>query len=136
MRVLGPALITPAQQKLLKRGAAITVLRSAVYDSASRRADIGDRFWVREPFIEFIPAQFGCPQNIGAKLPGFGPHLYAEVPAYLKPWKASCRRKQHTGMAMSRTMSRASLEIVSIRGAGFECIAHMGNVDGLDSEAA
>jgi hypothetical protein len=135
MRVLGPALITPVQQKLLKRGAEITVLRSAVYDSAARRADIGDRFWVREPYIEFIPTQFGCPQNIGAKLPGFGPHLYADMPPYLKPYKQLCRRKQHSGLTMSRSMSRASLEIICIRGAGWDCITHMGNVDGLEVAA-
>jgi hypothetical protein len=73
MRVLGPALITPAQQKMLAADALLEISRSAVYESAAARARMGDVFWVREPYIEFIPAQFGCPANIGAFLAGYGP---------------------------------------------------------------
>lgn len=138
MRVLGPAMITNGQQKLLREGAEITIPRAAVYDSAADRARVGDRFWVRECFIEFVPAQFGCPQDIGAFIPGYGPHLYGDVPAGLKPWRHLCRRKQHRAADMTKPLSRASLEIISIleRAAGWVCRAHMGNVCGLGREAA
>lgn len=137
MKVLGPALITNGQQKLLRQGAEITILRRAVYATAAARAQVGDRFWVREAYIEFIPAQFGCPQNIGAFVPGFGPHTFAEKPAYLKPYIHLCRRKQHHGSTMSRSMSRASLEIIGLTGtSSWACRVHMGNIDGLESEAA
>jgi hypothetical protein len=138
MRVLGPALITPAQQKMLAEGAVLEIGRGAAYASAAKRARIGDVFWVREPYIEFIPAQFGCPANIGAFLPGFGPKLYAEKPAYLKPYAHLCRRKQHLAQGMTRSLSRASLEITAILhgNAGWLCKAKMGNVDGLESNAA
>lgn len=136
MKVLGPALIQPARQKYLRDGAELDIARNAVFESAARRARVGDRFWVREAYIEFVPAQFGCPQNIKTYLPGYGPHLFAETPSYLKPYAHLCRRKQHPGSTMSRTMSRASLEIIAQTAAGWQCRVHMGNVDGLESEAA
>jgi hypothetical protein len=135
MRILGPALITNGQQKMLRDGAELTIPRAAVYESAAARARVGDRFWVRECYIEFSPAQHGCPQNIGALIPGFGPHEYAPRPDYLKPYAHLCRRKQHPAAAMTRSLSRASLEITVVVEAGWLCRAHMGNIDGLESAA-
>lgn len=136
MRVLGPALITNGQQKLLRAGAELTILRSAVYESAARRAFVGDRFWVREAYFVYESGPHNCPTALYAIIYGNGPHR-TELPEFIKPWADKCKKTECHGSTLTRADSRASLEIIrgSSGGNGWVCCVHMGNIDGLEAAA-
>jgi hypothetical protein len=126
MRILGAALITASQQDRLADGAILNIPRTAVYDSAAKRALLRDRFWVREPYIELSPAKYNCPQHIYAVIPGHSPRNLV-VPPEIKPFFEVCKKARCNGSDMTRTQSRAQLEIMRIMadGKGFECRVHM-----------
>jgi hypothetical protein len=130
VRILGPALINWRQQKSLADGAMLTVQKDAVYDGAAARAQVGDRFWVREPYTEVLPRQGYTSECVYAIVPGADPGTFcknvrASLPPSILKILHLCRRKRHSGRDMRRNESRAQLEIVRIEHDGWQCRAIM-----------
>ncbi len=137
MRVLGPALITNAQQSQLAAGSSLEISRTSVYERAADRARIGDRFWVRESYFEWTPPRHNAPQGLHAVMHGHRP-VGLTIPRAIKPYFQRGRLRQRDGARLTRRDSRASLEITEelTAAAGWRCRVHMGNIDGRESEAA
>lgn len=137
MRVLGPALITNAQQRQIAEGMMLEIGRAAVYESAAKRARVGDRFWVRESYFEWTPPQHAAPQHLCAVMHGHSP-VGLKIPREIKPYFHRGRMQLCDGASLARADSRASLEITAEipGGGGWWCVVRMGNIDGRQSEAA
>lgn len=139
MKVLGPALITTVQQHALATGVDVVIPRTAVYPSAAKRARIGDLFWVREPYQEYV-TKSGYFLGIAR---GYGPraHVSKELRRRL-PFRVSggqqindYRWTQLTGEFLTRRNSWTSLEIVAaLGGDGWRCKAIMKQIDLLLAE--
>lgn len=133
MRVLGPALINIRQQKQIESGlvAEFDIPRSAVYPTAAARAQVGDRYWVREPYIE-VKNHRSLLCDIHELVIGSSPeHLAKNKPEWIKPYFQRCRIRFHNGADMRRGESRATLEILNPLpdSGGWKCRLIMQNVD-------
>lgn len=108
----------------------LNIPRTAVYDSAAKRAHLHDRFWIREPYYEITPRKFGAPQSIHALVMGHSPAKLT-IPAEIKPYLHGCKLRPFDGSGLHRGESRAQLEIMTILAdaKGFLCRVHMTAVD-------
>lgn len=138
MIVVGPALIGRDQQRRLAEGATLEIAKSCVYADAADRARVGDLWWVREPYVEYV-AKSGRFLGIAR---GFGPlaKISKELSRSL-PFRVSggaqindYRHVQMTGQTLARADSWTCLEITDKwlfagQHLGWRCLVHMSQVD-------
>jgi len=132
VRVLGPAIIDWQQQRKMRElgHKHLIVRRDRVFEDAAAKAEIGDIWWVKEPFFEVKSPQAGCPE-IHEMLIGYGFRHY-DVPAHIKPWSHVCRWIQRPAQGLRRGESLAYLEIVEAvtkPEPGWLCSVHLQNID-------
>ncbi len=141
MKVLGPALITGVQQRAMSEGTVLTVPAGAVYADAAPRASVGAWWWAKEPYQEYVAKKSGVLLGL---VRGIGP-LAARSKELTDKLRTRAvggqtvyeyRCCQYTGEHLSRADSWTSLEIIEVLpdAAGWQCRAHMKNIDALVAE--
>lgn len=136
MRVLGPAIITPGQQLTLLEGSTLIIRPSAVFPSAARYAGEGHLLWVREPWMEVtgkirVPAAgVSMPGEVHEIVFGYGPvNRIGMLPNWLKPHRQSLKFHQRKAEHLTRSLSRACLEIIQRVAEGWLCLVRLQQVD-------
>lgn len=136
MRNLGPAIIDYCQQREIERGArSLLIGRNRIFPDAAARAQVGDIFWVKEPYNEIKSRQSG-PQHIHEMVPGSP--MGMTIPEHLKFSFHKLRMiPQRPAATLNKGDSRACMCIRTIEPKGFRCEVIMQNVsDYLSAQAA
>ena len=122
MIVLGAYTFTTLEQRALVDGATLDLSRGRMQPRILRMLQVGDLFWVKEPWVLLSPRR-GAPSFIREAVPG--PITSFVYPAHVRKWRANLRFQPMDALTLEQRDSRATLEIIGIDDTKVQVHVHM-----------
>ena len=125
MKVLGSYPIGVNEQRALAGTATMELPRNNLRSFVLARAEIGDLFWVKEPWALIKSRAFG-PQNVRDVIVG---PVGTLPPEYLRRYIGQLRITPQSALTLERGDSRATLEVMAINEHAIRVQVHMVQID-------